>query len=155
MNFEKVLGEVVRDVRIRTGLPHEAFAETISASHLRQVEKGLTVLRIDTLVALCNELGVSTSQILLVAEARQAGVEVEGLLSTNNKKMRALLASGRFDLLSKQDAKRGLRGQRADTLRTETARLQAQGLSRAEVAKKLDVDVRTIRRYWVKPEESE
>lgn len=155
MSFEKALGEVLRDVRIRSGLTHEALTETISASHLRQVEKGSAVLKIDTLVAICNELGVSTSQILLVAEARQAGVAVEGFLSASNKKMRALLASGRFDLLSKQDATRGLRGQRADVLRAETARLQAQGLSTAEVARKLDVDVRTVRRYWVKPDGNE
>lgn len=150
MSFDKLLGEVVRDIRIRTGLTHDAFAEIISAAHLRQIEKGLATIKIDTLMALSNELGVSTSQLLLLVEARQAGVPIEGFLSANNKKMRVLLTSGRLDPLSQEDARRGLRGQKADSLRVEISRLQAQGLSKAEIARKLDVDVRTVRRHWLK-----
>lgn len=153
MSFEKVLGEVVRDVRIHTNLTHDAFAERISASHLRQIEKGSAVVRVDTLVAICDVLGVSMSQILLVAEARHSGLAVEWLFAFSNKQFRTLLASGLFDPLSQEDAARGLRGQRADATRDETVRLQANGLSKADIARRLGVTVRTVERYWVKPAE--
>lgn len=153
MSFEKSLGEVLRDTRIRSGLSHYAFAEVISASHLRQVEKGLVTVKIGTLVALCDAMGLLASQILLVAEARHAGLAIEGLLVASGKQCRALLAEGFFEPLSSKEAARGLRGQKADATREETARLQMEGLSKAEIARRLGVTVRTVERYWVRPEE--
>jgi DNA-binding NarL/FixJ family response regulator len=91
-------------------------------------------------VAICDVLGVSMSQILLVAEARHSGLAVEWLFAFSNKQFRTLLASG-------------LRGQRADATRDETVRLQANGLSKADIATRLGVTVRTVERYWVKPAE--
>ncbi|WP_350446513.1 transcriptional regulator [Pseudomonas solani] len=150
MSYEKVLGEVVRDVRLRAGLTHDACAEVINASHLRQVEKGLAAVRIDTLVALCGVLGVSPSQLLLVVEARSASLDVERHLSASNKHLRALLDAGRFEPFTQEDAARGVRGQKADATRDETRRLQAEGLSKAEIARQLSVTVRTVERYWIK-----
>ncbi|WP_447591055.1 helix-turn-helix domain-containing protein [Aquipseudomonas campi] len=151
MSYEKVLGEVVRDIRLRVGLTHDACAEVINASHLRQIEKGLAAVRIDTLVALCGVLGVSPSQLLLVVEARSAGLDVEGHLSASSKHLRALLDAGRFEPFTQEDAARGVRGQKADATRDETRRLQAEGLSKAEIARQLSVTVRTVERYWFKP----
>src|SRR3546814_18257601 len=88
MSYEKVLGEVVRDVRLRAGLTHEACAEVVNATHLRQIEKGLAAVSIDTLVALCGVLGVSPNQLLLVADARSAGQAVEEHLSANTQQIR-------------------------------------------------------------------
>ena len=151
MIYEKVLGEVVRDIRLRAGLTHVACAEVINASHLRQIEKGLAVIRVDTLVALCGVLGVAPSQVLLVVEARCAGQGVEAHLAASNKRLRALLDSGRLEPFSQEDVVRGIRGQKADATRDETRRLQSEGLSKAEIARKLDVTVRTVERYWIKP----
>lgn len=151
MSYEKVLGEVVRDVRLRAGLTHEACAEVVNATHLRQIEKGLAAVRIDTLVALCGVLGVSPSQLLLVVEARAVGEEVEEHLGANNKQIRMLLAAGRLEPVTSKDAARGIRGQKADATRDETRRLQTEGLSKADIARQLGVTVRTVERYWVKP----
>ncbi|WPC04692.1 transcriptional regulator [Pseudomonas benzenivorans] len=151
MSYEKVLGEVVRDIRLRAGLTHDACGEVINATHLRQIEKGLAAVRIDTLVALCEVLGVSPSQLLLVVEARSVGEEVEGRLAVNNKQIRALLEAGRFEPVSPEDAARGIRGLKADATCNETRRLQAEGLSKAEIARQLSVTVRTVERYWLKP----
>lgn len=150
MSYEKVLGEAVRDVRLRAGLTHDACAEVINASHLRQIEKGQAVIRIDTLVALCGVLGMSPSQLLLVVEARSAGHEVEGHLVASNKHFRALLDAGRFEPFTQEDAARGIRGQKADATREKIRRLQTEGFSKAEIARKLSVTVRTVERYWTK-----
>ncbi|MCY1305451.1 hypothetical protein D9M70_552580 [compost metagenome] len=95
-------------------------------------------------------LGVSPSQLLLVAEARSVGQEVEEHLGANNKQIRLLLEAGRFEPVTSKDAARGIRGQKADATRDETRRLQAEGLSKADIARQLGVTVRTVERYWVK-----
>jgi hypothetical protein len=96
-------------------------------------------------------LGVSPSQLLLVAEARSAGQAVEEHLGANNKQIRLLLEAGRFEPVTSKDAARGIRGQKADATRDETRRLQTEGLSKADIARQLGVTVRTVERYWVKP----
>lgn len=155
MSYEKVLGEVLRDVRLRAGIPHEDLAGIINASHLREIEKGLSVLKLDTLGALCEMLGITPSQLFLVVEARLAGQTVEVRLATNAKMFRKHLAAGLFEPMPRAEAARGVRGQRANFVRDEAIRLQALGLSNAKIAKKLGVTIRTVQRYCAKPAESD
>lgn len=150
MGYEQVLGEVIRDVRLQAGLTHDACAEVINGSHLRQVEKGLSVIKIDTLTALCSVLGVTPSQILLVVEARLANQDVQEFLAASTKQLRSLIDAGRFERVAPEDAARGIRGRKADETRDETRRLQAAGFTKPEIARRLGVTVRTIDRYWVK-----
>ncbi|MFC5694883.1 helix-turn-helix domain-containing protein [Pseudomonas sp. GCM10022186] len=151
MRYEQVLGEVIRDVRLQAGLTHDACAEVISEMHLRQVEKGLATIKIDTLMALCGVLGVTPSQLLLVVEARLANQDVEEHLASSTAQFRSLIDAGRFERVALEDAARGIRGRKADETRDETRRLQADGLTKPEIARRLGVTVRTIRRYWTKP----
>ncbi|MNG35323.1 hypothetical protein D3C84_1220300 [compost metagenome] len=60
----------------------------------------------------------------------------------------ALLNAGRLNPVAADDAIRGVRGQKADSTRDAVLRLQGEGLSKEEVAKKLDVGLRTVQRYW-------
>lgn len=151
MGYEKVLGEVIRDVRLHSGLTHETCAAFINASHLREIEKGLSDIGVGLLVKLCGGLGVTPSQLLQVVEARCAGQRVEGYLVSSNKKLRGLLDEGRFEPVPPEIAMRGIRGLKADATRDGVRRLKAEGLSKPEIAKKLGVTVRTIRRYWETP----
>ncbi|WP_036993691.1 helix-turn-helix domain-containing protein [Metapseudomonas furukawaii] len=150
MGYEKALGEVIRDLRLQAGLTHDACAEVITRSHLRQVEKGLSVLKIDMLMALCSLLGVTPSQLLLVVEARLANHSVEEHLTESIKRLHSLIDAGRFDRVAPEDAARGIRGRKADETRDETRRLQAEGFKKPEIARRLGVTVRTIDRYWTK-----
>ncbi|MCY1553921.1 hypothetical protein D9M68_904530 [compost metagenome] len=118
--------------------------------HLRRVEKGLKVIKIDTLVALCGVLGVTPSQLLLVVEARLANKDVEVHLAANAAQLRSLIYAGRLERVAPEDAVRGIRGRKADETRDETRRLQADGLTKPEIARRLGVTVRTIERYWTK-----
>ena len=154
MSYEKVLGEVLQDVRLHSGIPHEDLVGVINASHLRVVEKGLAALKINTLGALCEVLGVTPSQILLAVEARLSGQSVEARLAANTKIFRKLLAAGIFEPIPKVEAVRGVRGRRANLVRDEAIRLQALGLTNAEIAKQLDVTIRTVQRYCAMPAKS-
>lgn len=150
MGYEQVLGEVIRDVRLQAGLTYDACAEVINRSHLHLLEKGLYAIKIDTLMALCGVLGVTPSQMLLVVEARLANQGVEEHLAASIAQFRSLIDAGRFERVAPEDAARGIRGRKADETRDETRRLQADGCTKPEIARRLGVTVRTINRYWVK-----
>lgn len=152
MSYEKVLGEVLRGIRLSAGLTHTACSEVINASHLRQIENGLATIKIDTLVALCGVLGVAPSHVLLLVEARQAGFSVEEHQVASSKKFRALLAAGRFVSFAQEDAIRGIRGRKADATRDGVMSMQAEGLHKEEIARRLGVTLRTVQRYWIKGE---
>ncbi|MNG19458.1 hypothetical protein D3C84_1036180 [compost metagenome] len=83
-------------------------------------------------------------------EARLANRGVEEHLAASTKQLRSLIDAGRFEQVAWEDAVRGIRGRKADETRDETRRLQADGLTKAEIARRLGVTVRTIRRYWAK-----
>lgn len=155
MSYEKVLGEVLRDVRLQQGIPHEDLAGIINSSHLREVEKGLSVIKLDTLGALCEMLGVTPSQVLLAVEARLAGQPLKLLLATHAKMFRKHLAAGIFEPIPEAEASRGVRGLRANFVRDQALRLQELGLSNAQIAKELDVTIRTVQRYCAKPSVSD
>lgn len=155
MSYEKVLGEVLRDVRLRQEISHEDLMGVINSSHLREVEKGLSVIKLDTLGALCAMLGVTPSQLLLAVEARLAGQPLKLRLATHAKMFRKHLAAGIFEPIPEVEASRGVRGLRANFVRDEALRLQELGLSNAQIAKELDVTIRTVQRYCAKPSVSD
>ncbi len=148
MGFEKVLGQVLRDIRIHSGLTRTELVETLHISNLSKIENGHILPRIDTLAALCGALGVALSDVLLVVEARRSGLDVQDQILRSNKRLMALLNAGRLNPVAADDAIRGIRGQKADSTRDAVLRLQGEGLSKEEVAKKLDVGLRTVQRYW-------
>ncbi|VXC40223.1 hypothetical protein PSEUDO9AZ_10730 [Pseudomonas sp. 9AZ] len=63
-----------------------------------------------------------------------------------------MLRVGRFEPVAADDAIRGVRGQKADATRFAVITLQAEGLSKEEIARKLGAGLRTVQRYWVKDE---
>ena len=150
MGFEKVLGQVLRDVRLQAGLTRTECGEILHISNLSKVENGQTLLRIDTLAALCGALGVALSDVLLVVEARISGLSVEEQVAVSNERIRALLEAGRLEPVAGKYVSRGVRGQRADKTRESVARLQREGFGKAEIARKLGVGRRTVYRYWSK-----
>lgn len=150
MEFEKVLGQVLRDVRLQAGLTRTECGELLHIANLSKVENGQTLLRIDTLAALCKLLGVALSDVLTVVEARLSGHSVEEQIALSNKRLGDLLSAGRFEPIAQVDALRGIRGQKADATREAVMRLQREGLRKDEIVRKLGIGLRTVQRYWAK-----
>lgn len=150
MPYEKVLGRVLRDIRLQTGLSLSDCSDALSVANLSQVENGLVAIRIDTLVCLCEVLGVALADVFLVVEARLSGLRVEEQVAVANKRIGTLLEAGRIDPVTEEHVSRGVNGQRADTTRESVVRLQREGLSKEEIARKLGVGRSTVYRYWVK-----
>lgn len=150
MQYERALGRVLRDIRLQAGLTRAECNEALSIAKLSQVENGLAVIRIETLVGLCAVLGVAPSDVFLAVEAYCSGRSIEEQLVVSNKRVKALLSAGRLDPVAQGDAMRGIRGQKADVTRASVMRMQGEGLNKQEVARKLGVTVRTVQRHWVK-----
>ncbi|MEW9046723.1 MAG: helix-turn-helix domain-containing protein [Stutzerimonas stutzeri] len=152
MGFEKVLGQVLRDVRLQAGLSRTECAERIHKANLSRIENGQTLPRIDTLAALCELMGLALADLLLIVEARQSGHSLEEQIALSNKRLGVLLSAGRLEPVAPDDAARGVRGQKADSTRAAVIALQAEGLSKEEIARKLGAGLRTVHRYWIKAE---
>ena len=150
MPYEKVLGRVLRDIRLQAGITRSECVEVLTIANLSQVENGLVAIRIDTLVGLCEVLGVALADVLLVVEARLSDLGVEEQLAVSDARIGALLAAGRLEPVDKEYVSRGVKGQRADTTRDAVIRLQSEGMSKEEIARKLGVGRTTVYRYWLK-----
>lgn len=100
-------------------------------------------------------LGVTPCQVLLAVEARLAGQPLEVRLANHAKLFRKHVAAGIYEPTPEAETSRGIRGLRANYVRDEDLRLQALGLSNAQIAKELDVTIRTVQRYCAKPSVSD
>lgn len=152
MRFERALGRVLRDIRLQAGLTRAECNEALSNAKLSQVENGQAVIKIESLVGLCAVLGVAPSDVFLAVEAYCSGRSIEEQLVVSHKRVKALVSAGRFDPVTQDDARRGVRGQKADVTRDSVMRMQDEGLSKEEVARRLGVTLRTVQRYWLKSE---
>lgn len=150
MLYEKVLGRVLRDIRLQAGIARSECVEVLTIANLSQVENGLAAIRVDTLVGLCEVLGVALADVLLVVEARLSGLRVEEQIAVSSERIGALLEAGRLDPVVGDDVKRGVRGQKADNTCDSVRRLQREGLTKEEVIRKLGVGRSTVYRYWEK-----
>lgn len=148
MRFEKALGRVLRDIRLQAGLTRAECNEALSIAKLSHVENGQSVIRIETLVGLCEVLGVALSDVFLAVEAYCSDRSIEEQLVVSNKRIKALLSAGRLDRVTLDDARRGIRGRKAEATRDSVQRMQAESLSKDEIARKLGVTLRTVQRYW-------
>lgn len=152
MRHEKVLGRVLRDIRLQAGLSLSDCSDALSVANLSQVENGLVAIRIDTLVRLCEVLGVALGDVALVVEARLSGLDVDEQVAVTSERIGALLEAGRLDPVTDEDVSRGVNGQRADSTRESVVRLQREGLGKEEIARKLGIGRSTVYRYWSRDE---
>ena len=153
MRFEAVLGQVLRDVRLQAGLALTDCVAVLSVANLSQVEHGLAVIKIETLVGLCEVLGVAPSDVFLIVEARLSGLSVEEQIAVSSTRLGTLLANGSLNLVAPVDAVRTIARRRKDNVRAEVMRMKREGLHKQEVARRLGVTVRTVQRHWPKGDE--
>lgn len=153
MRYEAVLGQVLRDVRLQAGLALTDCVAVLTAANLSQIENGLAVIQIESLVGLCEVLGVAPSDVFLLVEARRSGLSVEDQIAVSTARLGALLDTSSLAQVATVDAVRTIARQRRDNVRAEVMRMQREGLHKQEVARRLGVTVRTVQRHWPKGDE--
>lgn len=150
MEFQPTLGQVLRELRVAAGLTREACAEVLSRPHLARVEQGQQAITAIKLQFLCELLGVPTSQVLLVVEARLRGIELSAYKGSWDVQVDRLIGSGGLGSSPLESAVRGVRGKRADETMEAVRKLQAEGLAKMMVVRQLGVSRSTVDKYWVK-----
>ncbi len=85
MNMNYVsMGQHIRNARRKKHMTQEQLAEKIemSASFLGHIERGSRAASLETLVAICNALSVSPSELLQDSLVNEAQKEIEQLLAS-------------------------------------------------------------------------
>jgi transcriptional regulator with XRE-family HTH domain len=149
MEFQPTLGQVLRELRVTAGLTREACAEVLSRPHLAKVEQGQQAITAIKLQSLCELLGVPTSQVLLVVEARLRGIDLSAYKASWDVQVDRLIGAGGLRSLPQESAVRGVRGKRADETMEAIRKLQAEGHPKMVVVRQLGVSRSTVDKYWL------
>jgi transcriptional regulator with XRE-family HTH domain len=150
MDYLEALGQILREVRVAAGLSREGCAQVLNRDHLAKVEQGRQAISVLKFNSLCEYLGISQSLVLTAVEARLVGMELRAYRGQQEADFIRLVEDGVLSDVAKPGAIRGVRGKRADDNRLAIQALQAEGLPKMEIVRRLGLSRATVDRYWVK-----
>ena len=149
MPLRKSIAATLQLLRGIRNLEQKAFvADSASAqAHISNLEQGKWLPELNTVTRFCQVLEVEPLTFLTLAFAAQAGVKPGDLLERVVHELHDL---GLINTIPEWSDKPGIhpRTLKAAALKTEIQRLAAEGKSRMEVARELDVSYTSVRRYW-------
>ncbi|KTT38860.1 hypothetical protein SB5_14695 [Pseudomonas oryzihabitans] len=145
--FYLTLGNVLKELRLRSGLTGDQLDHILTRAYLAkveagQVQPGLTIVR-----KLCETYGTPPSLMLIAVEARLARIPLQEraeqvLGECENHVLASCLGNE-----NEVDLEKPIRTSRLEKLRAEIRQLSSQSQSNADIARKLGVSQRTVRRY--------
>ncbi|MEX5542718.1 helix-turn-helix domain-containing protein [Pseudomonas poae] len=150
MDYLEALGQVLREVRVAVGLNREGCAQVLNRDNLAKVEQGRQAISLLKLNSLCECLGISQSLVLTAVEARLADIDLKAYRCRQEDDFNRMVNDGVLSRSINHDAIRGARGKRADENRSAIQALQAEGLAKMEVVRRLGLSRATIDRHWLK-----
>lgn len=150
MDYLQTVGHILREIRIARGLSREDCSQALNRDHLAKVEQGRLALTIVKFRALCDLLRVAPSQVFFAVEARLSETNFEDHLAQQVFQIRENFTTGILNSEANLDAIRGVRGKLADDTRDAIRLLQADGLRKVEIIRKLQVSRSTVDRYWIR-----
>lgn len=155
MEYLKALGQVLKEIRVATGLRREDCAQALSRDYLASVEQGHQSISVAKLKALCECLDVAPSLVLFSVEARLAALKLEDYQASQDRLLGDYIRTGVLKSEPDTTASTGVRGRRAEATRTAIRSLQAEGLRKIDVARKLGIGTTTVDRHWYRTDGSE
>jgi transcriptional regulator with XRE-family HTH domain len=150
MEYLEALGHTLREIRVDAGLRREDCSRALSREYLANVERGHQSISIVKLTSLCECLGITPSLVLLTVEARLAALRLEEYQATQEILLNEYVRAGRLRSEAGTRANQGVRGRRAEQNRLAIQSLQSEGLTKAEIARRLGLGTTTIDRHWRK-----
>ena len=151
MDYLEALGQILREVRVAAGLSREGCAEVLNRDHLAKVEQGRQAISVLKFNSLCEYLGISQSLVLTAVEARLIGIDLKAYRYQQEDDFNRLVDNGVLSSDVNHEAIRGVRGKRAEDNRLAIQALQAEGLAKMEIVRRLGLSRATVDRYWHKP----
>ncbi|UVL39710.1 helix-turn-helix transcriptional regulator [Pseudomonas sp. B21-040] len=148
MEHREALGQVLREIRVASGLNREDCASAVSRDYLASVERGTQSISVEKLRSLCGCFGIKPSLVIFAAEARSAGVNLQEYQTGFDRQFKEYILAGKLRSEPDYAASKGVRGKRTETNRKAIQSLQSQGFTKAEIARKLGVGSTTVDRHW-------
>lgn len=149
MEYLEALGQVLKEIRVTAGLSREDCSQALSREYLASVEQGRQTISIGKLRSLCECLDIAPSLVLFAAEAREASLKLEEYKANQERQLSAHLKAGSLRDEAEPGSSQGLRSKRAETTRKAVQLLQAEGLTKIQIARSLSIGTTTVDRYWV------
>jgi len=150
MDYSEVLGQVIREVRVASGISREACGHVLNRDHLAKVEQGHLAISVLKFNSLCQCLGISQSLMLMAVEARLSAVDLISYREQQESEFTRLVENGLLSRTVNAGAVRGVRGKKADENRLAIRALQAEGLTKMDIVRKLGISRATVDRYWLR-----
>lgn len=150
MDYLQTLGQILREIRVAQGLSREDCSEILNRDHLAKIEQGRLALTVVKLKALSEFLGISQSLVFFAVEARLSDQKLEEYLVRSDLQLKEQVAAGKLSNEVYEDALHGVRGKRAADTREAILKLQANGMPKCGIVRKLGVSRSTVDRYWKK-----
>jgi transcriptional regulator with XRE-family HTH domain len=150
MEYLEALGQTLREIRVDAGLKREDCSRALSREYLASVERGRQSISIAKFRSLCECLGVTPSIVLFTVEARLASLSLGEYQARQASELDEYLRAGKLRSEFGSRAIQGVRGKRAENNRNAIQKLQAEGISKIEISRKLGVGKTTVDRHWRK-----
>lgn len=149
-NLHSGLGRVIRSLRIERGLKSEAFAEVVGRTHLHTIELGKRSPTLQMLMAIAHILDISVSNLLLLSQSAELGVDPQQLRRQDHRELDQLIKAGLVVLPtpSLQGLEGGVRRKQMNDLRAQVMACREKGLSKPETTRLLKIARSTLDRYW-------
>lgn len=145
--FYLTLGNVLKELRLRSGLTGDQLDHILTRAYLAkveagQVQPGLTIVR-----KLCETYGTQLSFTLIAVEARLARIPLQERAKQVLGECENHVLTSCVSDENEVDLEKPIRTSRLEKLKAEIRQLSSQGQSNADIARKLGVSQRTVRRY--------
>lgn len=146
-SFYVMLGSVLQELRLKHGLTLDKLGPVITRTNLSNIEMGQVQPGLPILMKLCEAYGVAMSLVLIIVEARLAGLPVEKRISHVLDEIIKLARAGKLDTGNIVGSPPAIKQQRSYELRLSIQTLATAGLANADIAQELGISIRTVQRY--------
>lgn len=148
MEHREALGQVLREIRVASGLNREDCAAAVSRDYLASVERGTQSISVEKLRSLCGCFGIEPSLVVIAAEARSLGANLLEYQADLDHSFKEHVSAGVLRSESDFSANKGVRGKRTEANRNAIRLLQSQGFTKTEISRKLGIGKTTVDRHW-------
>lgn len=147
MSVRIAFATALKLLRTKRGLTQHELSKNVAQSHVSQIENEKTSPSLDAIVELARVLNLSPVALMALACAAQDGLSAGDVLKIAEKDLQDMALLQASTPMEIEEAPHP-RVTAAAKMREEVQALKVQGLSQAEIARKLGMAKTTVQRHW-------